>query len=67
MRKTYPSTAVDRFDVSILIGLPRIAGTPEEVAADVRRRALAKSYNVVYVGAYVRRRPAKRNRAKRAA
>lgn len=52
--------AHERLDVSIVIGIPRIAGSPEDVATEVRRRALAKSYNHVYVGAYVRRPPRKR-------
>lgn len=52
--------AHERLDISIVIGIPRIAGSPEDVATEVRRRALAKSYDHVYVGAYVRRRPTKK-------
>lgn len=53
----------DLFDISITLGLPRVAGAPEDVARDIRSRALAKSYGVVYVGAYVRRKPRKLKRA----
>lgn len=51
------------FSLSIVLGLPRVAGSPDEVARDVRRRGLAKLNNVVYVGSYLRRRPTRAKRS----